>query len=422
MQGWGIKVDSTGRNYTVKADSSVLATLYKVQQDSLAIVGNMWKLGGNTGINDSTKFLGTTDKKALNFRVNGRRSGFIDSTSTNTIFGYGALQNVTSGLTNTVVGYEALKANTTGGANAAIGYRALYSNTTGVGNFAAGREALRSNTTGGGNFGMGFFALYSNVSGSYNIGIGNSALQNNTESNNLAIGNNAALNNTTGGVVAVGSEALKANTTGLLNTAIGLNSLWSNTTSSNNTAIGAQALYYSTGQSNTTVGSKGLFKNSTGEYNTAIGVNSLYCNTTTHGNAAIGNNTLYSNGNTVTGLGAITGGSGYTNGTYNNVIMSTIPNVGAANFPVANITVSGGAVTAVTLVSGGAGVGQVTSLSATAAQIGGTGSGCLLYTSDAADEGYSVDLGGCRFIKKKQKIATRGLELVNNQQHTDKHA
>ena len=393
-QGWGVKVDSVGRNYTVKADSAALATLYKVQQDSLAIVGNMWKLGGNTGINDSTKFLGTTDKKALNFRVNGRRSGFIDSTSTNTIFGYGALQNVTSGLTNTVVGYEALKANTTGGANTAIGYRALLSNTTGSSNFAAGREALRSNTTGNNNFGMGFFALYSNVSGSNNIGIGNSALQNNTTNNNLAIGNNAALNNTIGSVVAIGYEALKANTTGLNNTAIGLISLWSNTTSSNNTAIGAQALYYSTGQGNTAVGSKALIGNTTGQYNTGIGVNTLFGSTTTQGNTAIGNSALYSNGNTVTGLGAITGGSGYTNGTYTNVTMITIPAVGAAEFPVANITVSGGAVTAVTLVSGGAGVGQATSLSATAAQIGGTGSGfSVLITSFDPGGNYSTAIG-----------------------------
>ena len=30
-------------------------------------------------------------------------------------------------------------------------------------------------------------------------------------------------------------------------------------------------------------------------------------------------------------------------------------------------------------------------------------SGCLLYTSDAADERSSVDLGGRRFIKKNKK-------------------
>ena len=327
LQGWGTKVDSVGRNYTVKADSAALATLYKVQQDSLAIVGNMWKLGGNTGINDATQFLGTTDKKALNFRVNGRRSGFIDSTSTNTIFGYGALQSVTSGLTNTVVGYEALKANTTGGANTAIGYRALYSNTTGANNFAAGREALRSNTTGGGNFGMGLFALYSNVSGSYNIAIGNSALNSNTGSGNVAIGTSAGGSNTTGAITAIGYEALTANTTG-------------------------------------------------------------------QGNTAIGSYALYSNGNTVTGLGAITGGSGYTNGTYTNVSLNTIP----ANYfvvaPIANITVSGGAVTAVSMVSGGAGIAAVTSLTASAADIGGTGSGFSVAIAAFTEGGnYSTAIG-----------------------------
>ena len=33
---------------------------------------------------------------------------------------------------------------------------------------------------------------------------------------------------------------------------------------------------------------------------------------------------------------------------------------------------------------------------------------CLLYTSDAADERSSVDLGGRRIIKKKKEIKTRG--------------
>ena len=33
--------------------------------------------------------------------------------------------------------------------------------------------------------------------------------------------------------------------------------------------------------------------------------------------------------------------------------------------------------------------------------------GCLLYTSDAADERSSVDLGGRRIIKKKKQANTR---------------
>ena len=36
---------------------------------------------------------------------------------------------------------------------------------------------------------------------------------------------------------------------------------------------------------------------------------------------------------------------------------------------------------------------------------------CLLYTSDAADERSSVDLGGRRIIKKKKRINKDGSEI-----------
>ena len=41
---------------------------------------------------------------------------------------------------------------------------------------------------------------------------------------------------------------------------------------------------------------------------------------------------------------------------------------------------------------------------------------CLLYTSDAADERSSVDLGGRRIIKKKKRVDSRGAEGIL---HTD---
>ena len=50
------------------------------------------------------------------------------------------------------------------------------------------------------------------------------------------------------------------------------------------------------------------------------------------------------------------------------------------------------------------------------AAFSGTGETCLLYTSDAADERSSVDLGGRRIIKKKNKrenISRKG--KYNNQ-------
>ena len=38
---------------------------------------------------------------------------------------------------------------------------------------------------------------------------------------------------------------------------------------------------------------------------------------------------------------------------------------------------------------------------------------CLLYTSDAADERSSVDLGGRRIIKKKTKRKLHGGQLIS---------
>ena len=68
-------------------------------------------------------------------------------------------------------------------------------------------------------------------------------------------------------------------------------------------------------------------------------------------------------------LGAITGGSAYTSGTYLNVALTG----GAGSGAVANIVVSGGAVTSVTLTQGGTGYVVGNTLSATASTIGGTG-------------------------------------------------
>jgi hypothetical protein len=73
----------------------------------------------------------------------------------------------------------------------------------------------------------------------------------------------------------------------------------------------------------------------------------------------------------VTTLGTIAGGSSYTNGTYLNVSLTGGSGLGA----VANITVSGGAVTAVTLTQGGTGYVVGNTLSAAASTIGGTGIG-----------------------------------------------
>jgi hypothetical protein len=70
-------------------------------------------------------------------------------------------------------------------------------------------------------------------------------------------------------------------------------------------------------------------------------------------------------------LGAITGGSGYANGTYFNVPLTG----GSGSGALATITVSGGAVTTVTLVKGGSLYTVGNTLSASSSVLGGAGSG-----------------------------------------------
>lgn len=79
-------------------------------------------------------------------------------------------------------------------------------------------------------------------------------------------------------------------------------------------------------------------------------------------------------------LGAITGGTLYTNGTYNGVALTGGTGSGAT----ANITVAGGAVTAVTIVNPGTFYTVADTLSAAAANIGGTGSGFSIPVSTIA--------------------------------------
>src|SRR4051794_13212700 len=77
-----------------------------------------WHLNGNAGTTPGTQFIGTTDAKALMFKVNNQRSGYIDFDVEKASVSFG---------------YQALKSST-GVYDAAFGYRALFSNTTGYNN------------------------------------------------------------------------------------------------------------------------------------------------------------------------------------------------------------------------------------------------------------------------------------------------
>ena len=212
-------------------------------------------------------------------------------------------------------------------------------------NIVIGAGALNVTATGGNNIALGVNTLRNLSSGSANSGCGNGSLQTNTTG-----ANNSAL----------GYSALSNNSIGSNNTGVGTNSLYINSNGSGSTAIGVQSLFY----------------NSTGSNHVSIGYNSLFNNTTASNLVAIGTQALTNNTTNVATLGSITGGTGYTDGTYTGVVMTLSSGSSAITYPTATIVVSGGAVTTVTITSAGVGFKDTTTvLTAPAASIGGTGSG-----------------------------------------------
>ena len=219
---------------------------------------NFWSLVGNSNLNDTVNFLGTTDQHRLTFKVNNSKSGFIDfdSLQSNTAFGYQTLVSLSQfGINNSAFGYQALNHNTFGFNNVAIGVKALSTN-DGNNNIAVGVSALNANIGGGENVGIGTNALLSNQYGSDNVAVGLNALQNSTASSNTAIGHSAMTNNSTG----------------TYNVTNGYLSSYNNTIGSDNTATGATALFNNTtGYYNTAFGMQALLTNQTGMRNTAVG-------------------------------------------------------------------------------------------------------------------------------------------------------
>lgn len=319
-------------NYMLRSDITGNATWV----DPTILLGSLfWSTTGNAGTNPAVNFIGTTDNNDVVLKRNNIKSGLINTT--NTSFGFNALNPANTGFSNTANGASALRSNTTGNDNTAIGAVSLFSNTTGSSNTAMGTEALRSNTTGSDNTANGFQALHSNTTGFNNTANGYQALLNNTTgaantasgmealrsnttgNQNTANGYQALYSNTTGeNNTATGRQALRTNTTGIANTATGFIALFSNTTGNANTATGGGALTYNTtGSANTANGASALGSNTSGSDNTATGSSSLFANTTGFGNAAIGKDALRLNTtgalNTAIGMLSLTSNNGSSN-------------------------------------------------------------------------------------------------------------
>jgi len=205
------------------------------------------------------------------------------------------------------------------------------------------------------------------------VGLGAGSIATNT-----AVGFESLALNTTGYYnTALGYRSSVANTTGPGNTALGAYTLYANTTGSNTTAVGYGALtVQSTATYNTSVGYLSSSRTTTGDANTALGAFALYFNTTGGGSTAVGYQAMSATTTGVATFGTIVGGSAYTNGTYTAVQLTYSSGTTAATYPTATIVVAGGVVTSVTLVTAGTQFQNTTTvMTATAASIGGTGSG-----------------------------------------------
>jgi len=165
---------------------------------------------------------------------------------------------------------------------------------------------------------------------------------------------------------------------------------------SQNNALGSNTLgRNTTGNQNTGAGLNSLFFNVTGSSNTGFGLSTLVSNTTANGQTAIGAGALSSATTNVATLGAITAGSGYTDGTYTAVTMSFVSGAAFNTYPTVTVVVAGGVVTTVTLVTAGIAATSTaaTVLTVAAALIGGTGSGFSIHVATFASASSNTAVG-----------------------------
>jgi len=230
---------------------------------------NAWGLTGNSGLNASTHFMGTSDDVDVVFKRNGILAGRI--ASSNTSLGVSAASAITTGVNNNAIGNLALSANTFGNDNNAFGTGSLRVNVGGIRNSAFGSFALDNAVGDSQNSAFGAFVLGNNNGGESNSGLGYNALNaNSTGSNNTAMGVDALQINTTGANnTAVGFNAFATINQGSNNTGIGVDTATTSTLTSNATAVGYKA---TVGASNCVVlGSVNGINGATSSVNVGIG-------------------------------------------------------------------------------------------------------------------------------------------------------
>ena len=219
-------------------------------------------------------------------------TGSINNAYYNTVLGWEAADDLTSGDSNTIVGNQAGyklteatgctligrlagEALTTGSYNTAIGFNTMGDGVvTGSSNTAVGNSVLVAVTSGSGNTTLGEACAAGLTTGNNNVAIGRSAMSNGTVtgSYNIAIGYEALRAVTSGGEnVMIGRDAGHDITSGTQSVSVGHESLMKNQSGQGNSGVGFQALENTTGGENIAMGWKAGEANEGGVYNVFLG-------------------------------------------------------------------------------------------------------------------------------------------------------
>ena len=303
----GNKIQFSDNDYVRRNSSTEKLQVWDPDTDTwfdLLAIGDVNKLTTATSEWTMTASDNATDF-TLTFSAGTDVLGVLGSTNifeigaSNTIFGQGAGDTITTGVGNTIYGFEAGDTITTGQDNVVIGYQALANGGAGDpdANVVIGYQAgysLQDNEQ----VLIGYKAGYSVTTGARGVCIGyRSGYKVTTGNDNVLVGTQTGFEITTGqDNVAIGKDAMYScgidpdsnvaigygagyNFEGNNGVGIGYQALYSQTTGGNCTAVGYQAGYSITdGPGNVAIGYQAIASGTTGgpDYNVAVGYQAGY--------------------------------------------------------------------------------------------------------------------------------------------------
>ena len=268
---------------------------------------DVWELNGNSGTDDNSDFIGTTDNENLVFKTDDSERMRIDKDGQIQFKNYsfpvadGTLNQILQTDGSGTLSWADSSSSSLWDTDLDTGIQVEESADEDVIRFDAGGSEVLS-VDGDGRLSGSQIDTNKNNIGSVYMGVDAGVDDNNVYNINVGIGKGALNANANGAEsVAVGAFALNKNTIGGYNSAVGAYAMSSNTEGFENVALGYGALDSNTlGDGNSSIGVTSLDSNTLGNNNSAFGYYSLAGNTTGSKNTANGYRSGYliANGST----------------------------------------------------------------------------------------------------------------------------